>query len=101
MKKRITHTYRIVWRGITLQIRHQPLYFDYGADHIEIHVKKPKDAIIPITETGYRSHFIDEEELKQAGGPVAFVTAWLDREGNTKKWIKRELASRQLELFPK
>ena len=60
---------------------------------------RPKRAAIPITETGYRSHFIDTLELINQGGVVTFVTAWLDREAKSKDWQNRELASRQLDLF--
>ena len=60
---------------------------------------RPKRASIPITETGYRSHFIDSEELSLAGGPVAFALARLDAEANSKEWQKREFVRRQGDLF--
>lgn len=56
-------------------------------------------APIPITETGYLSHFIATVELVNAGGAVTFVTAWLDREASSKAWRKREFARRQGDLF--
>ena len=34
-------------------------YLWNGTSHIEVHIVRPKRAPIPITETGYHSHFID------------------------------------------
>jgi hypothetical protein len=38
---------------------------------------------LPITETGYRSHFTAPETAAPFGGPVAYVIAWLDEESET------------------
>ena len=93
----ITHT--IEWHGVLLVVRHRADYLRPGSSHIEVYVVRPKRATIPITETGYRSHFIDARELTQAGGPVAFVVAWLDAEAKSKEWQKREFERRQGDLF--
>lgn len=98
MRNRPT-TYKIVWRGILLVIRHELDYLWKGTSHIEIHVVRPKHEPIPLTETGYRSHFIDTLELVNAGGAVTFVIAWLDREASSKAWQKRDVARRQGDLF--
>ena len=89
---------KLVWRGILLVIREQHDYLWPGQSHVEVYVVRPKHAVIPITETGYRSHFIDTEELSLAGGAVAFVTEWLDREAATKKWQRAEIMAQQLTL---
>ena len=70
-----------------------------SVSHIEIIVLAPKAAPIPITNTGYLSHFLDEEHLATAGGPVAFFLDWIEREARTKQWAKAEFKWRQLELF--
>ena len=31
----------------------------------------------PISETGYRSHFLNAQVFEEAGGPVAYAEAWL------------------------
>ena len=46
----------------------------------------PEGGALPVTETGYRSHFIAAAELAAAGGPARYVLAWLDREARTKRW---------------
>ena len=103
-KKRLaarTTTQKLVWRHVTARVRHTPNYISTGWSHIEITVQEPKGAPIPITETGYKSHFIDEDILKKAGGPAAFFLAWIEQEAKTKAWAKAEAKWRQLELFDK
>lgn len=92
-------TYKIVWRGILLVIRHELDYLWKGSSHIEIHVVRPKREPTPLTETGYRSLFIDTLELVNAGGAVTFLTAWLDREAKSTEWQKCDAARRQGDLF--
>lgn len=91
--------HRFQWRDIKLRVRHTPDYINPGWSVLEIHVVAPKGAPIPITDTGYRSQFLDEAELKAAGGPVAYVRAWLDAEAKTKRWHKAEFNWRQGDFF--
>lgn len=97
--KRRSPSHRLDWRGVTCRVRHTRDYLNPGTDHIEIEVVSPKGAPLPVTTTGYRSHFIAADDLAAAGGAVAFVTRWLDREATTKAWIKTDLAWRQGDLF--
>ena len=97
--------YEIEWtnpvdrKPVKIRITHARNYLVQGTDHIEIEAIKPKRQPLPITETGYLSHFIDWQQLSAAGGPVTFVTAWLAREGAAKPWVKREQARAQGDLF--
>lgn len=91
--------HKLVWRHATLRIRHTPDYLSKGWSHIELSVTSPKGAPLPITTTGYLSHFLDADHLAAAGGPVAFFVAWLDREAASKAWAKTEFAWRQGDLF--
>jgi hypothetical protein len=100
-RRRPTTTHKLVWRHVTCRVKHVPDYMSQGWSHIEIIVQSPKDAPIPITQTGYLSHFLDEDELVAAGGPVAFFLAWMDREARTPAWAKADNRWRQLELFPR
>lgn len=97
-KPRVT-TRRLVWREVTLRVRHRRDYLTPGTDHIELIVIAPEGAPVPITDTGYRSHFIGAEELRRSGGPCAFFLAWIEREAKSKAWAKTEFEWRQLELF--
>ncbi|MBT8167596.1 hypothetical protein [Falsiruegeria litorea] len=89
---------RVAWRGIGLEVRHCRTWsIAAGIDHIE--VVSDERAPLPITETGYRSHFIMPEEIAEIGTPLEYVIAWLDYEAQSKSWIAQEAAARQLNLF--
>jgi hypothetical protein len=94
-----TTTTKLVWRDVTCRVKHTPNYLSKGWSHIEIIVVSPKKAPLPITETGYRSHFLDENLLKKAGGPATFFLDWIEREAATKAWAKAEFKWRQGDLF--
>lgn len=96
---RNTTTHKLVWRHVTARVRDTRNYINTGWSHIELIVTAPKDAPVPITSTGYLSHFLDERELAKAGGPVRFFLDWMDREASSKAWAKTEAKWRQLELF--
>lgn len=87
--------------GSTIRIRvtHSRDYLASGSDHIEVEAVQPKKAALPITETGYRSQFLSALELINEGGPVTFVTSWLDREAKGRDWQKRQTARSQGDLF--
>lgn len=84
---------------VRVRITHSRDYLGMGQDHIEVESVRPKKAPLPITETGYRSHFLTPLELINAGGPITFVSAWLDREAKGKDWQKRQSARQQGDLF--
>jgi hypothetical protein len=96
-------TFRIDWNGISVEIRYEPhwLGMDIGYDtaHIEIESIAPERAHLPITETGYRSHFTSPDTVAAYGGPVAFVEAWLETESQAPDWRREEQQRRQLNLF--
>lgn len=97
--------YEISWRNpltgepITIRITHARDYLASGTDHIEVESIRPKKAPLPITETGYRSHFLSPLDLLNAGGPVTFVSSWLEREATSKAWSKAATARTQGDLF--
>lgn len=92
-------THPVTGNTVAITIRHTRDYLLAGSDHIEIESVKPKRAALPITETGYRSHFIDREELRMAGGALQFAKSWILREERSKEWVKRDQAARQADLF--
>jgi hypothetical protein len=100
-RQKAPNTHKLIWRDMTCRVKHTPNYLSPGWTHIEITVVTPKGAPLPITGTGYRSHFLDEELLAAAGGPVAFFQRWIEQEATTKTWAKAEFKWRQLELFPR
>lgn len=92
---------RFVWRGIVMTATHTPDYISTGWSHVELRVVKPKGAPLPITTTGYLSHFLDGEQLAAAGGPAAFFLAWIEREATSKAYRKALASWQQLDLFAK
>ena len=91
------------WNGIEIEIRWIADYvsFDDGQSmaHLEVESVKPARAPLPITETGYRSYFINRNNVEHMGGPEAYVEAWIDEVSRTADWREAEAASRQLALF--
>lgn len=92
-------TYRFVWRGIEIEAVYAPRKFGIIA-HLEIRSINPDNAPLPITSTGYRSHFHQPGTVEAHGGDVvAQVTAWLDEEARSPEWRAQVEADRQGELF--
>ncbi len=86
----------IEWRSITLTVRH---VIDWGAgfDHIEI---TSEDRMpFPISETGYRSHFLPTDAVHPYGTAQAYVEAWLDEAAGADWWNAKARESTQLSLF--
>lgn len=83
------------WQGITLLVGYCPSWLGMGTAHIEVRSPCP----IPITETGYRSHFLHPSHVEMAGGPVAYVLHWLEQEADAPAWRAAQAKARQLSLF--
>jgi len=97
-------TETLVWSAITIEVAYEADWLGssegpYPASHLAIRSTAPTKAPLPITETGYRSHFLEPGTVEEAGGPAAYVRAWLDHAASEPKWRKAEQARRQLDLF--
>lgn len=84
------------WRGFLIQVTYEPQRF---VDHLQVETLEPVRAPLPITETGYRSHFISKDVIDDSGGPAAYVLDWLDRAATGRGWYAIEERVRQLELL--
>lgn len=67
----------LVWDGRTLEVRYEPDWCslsELGPDrqlaHLELQVLDPPSAPLPVTETGYLSHFVRVGVVEAAGGPA-------------------------------
>ena len=89
-------TTMLIWNGIKIMVTHTPNRFG-EIDHIELHAEDRQR--LPITETGYRSHFCHESQIEPYGSALAFVQAWLDHEATNPEWRAYEFAARQMSLF--
>ncbi|MCD1628090.1 hypothetical protein K7H22_19025 [Seohaeicola saemankumensis] len=90
-------TSQIVWRDISIEITFHKCGWKSDFDHIELRVEEGR--IIPVTETGYRSHFLPAGIVDEYGGHEALVRAWLDHGAENSDWNRHEAASRQMTLF--
>ena len=103
--ERSIEIHALLWRGVEIEITYEASWLgmdpsrEFATAHLTVTAKSPERARLPITETGYRSHFIQAEEIAEAGGPVAYVTEWLDHMARSREWIAYEQSSRQLSLF--
>lgn len=99
----MTYTeYPIVWNGISIAVRFCPSYSKV-VDVYHIELQSEKRVPMPVSETGYRSHFVlgkpPENILEE-------VIAWLDEQGSKPHWKavwkdlqKEVLMQKQLSLF--
>lgn len=95
-------TYCIDWEGIALSVRWTPNWLNMDARGYDIaHLEPLSDDCVPLpmTETGYRSHFTSREVVDAEGGPVSFARKWLDLEAMSSDWKRQVEASKQLALF--
>ena len=85
------------WEGRLIRLSYSPRW-SAAIDHIEVQAQDR--AQLPITETGYRSHFFGPVEPPLSLDDVqTMIIAWLDKEAQNATWKAQQLASRQLSLF--
>lgn len=86
-----------VWQGRDILVSYKPHEF-INMDHIEI---RSKDGLpLPITATGYHSHFTPAQSSSMTSEEViGLITGWLDEMEQSSDWQKYLMNSRQLDLF--
>jgi len=91
----------LMWRGIEIEIRYNPDHFHEVVAHLEIRSIQPLKARLPITDTGFKSHYppFGAIERDYDGDVVKAVAHWLNEEVNSKAWQRYEREQRQGELF--
>ena len=94
-----TQTHRFTWNSIEIELIYARLKWNVIA-HLEVHSIKPDRAPLPITETGYLSHFHPPGTVEENEGTlVEQVIWWLDERAKTKQWKAYVERSRQGDLF--
>ncbi len=92
-------THKLTWQNIEIEVTYKPLEFGMIA-WLEIKSISPKAAPLPITETGYLSHYHQSGHIEAQGGDaIAFVMTWLDKEAKKPEWQKYSEKIRQYDLF--
>ena len=104
MQRTTYETHRATWQGIALEIRYCPNWSKASEEidgfplaHLEIRSEKREP--LPITKTGFLSHFTGGPLIDSEGGPVAYVMAWLDCEADSDEWKRQQADRQQLSLF--
>ena len=90
--------YKFEWCGICISLRHAHKFCSV-IEHLEIRSIDPEKSPLPITETGYKSHFVDESSLHEYGGALAYVLAWLNEEAGKPEWQRQKEVASQYSLF--
>ena len=88
------------WQGIGINLDYQHdwlgQYKNHGLHHIShIEIRSADKQPLPITDTGYLSHFFEPREID----PVAEIMEWLDLRAQSKEWKKYIEDSHQMSLF--
>jgi hypothetical protein len=102
MKEHRYDSHRIDWRGIRIKITYERNWLaieGYNPCHLTLTSEVPARCPLPLTETGYLSHFTDPALIDAAGGPVVYVVAELEAAATSPQWRAQEQDTRQLALF--
>lgn len=96
------HEFSFQWQGISVNVTYCPDYSKamreiqgYALAHIEVRA----ETRLPITETGYRSIWLPNGEVQEAGGAEKLVKFILDTEAQSSEWKSYLRDARQLSLF--
>jgi len=103
MSKHRYKVHTLHWRSITIEVTYEAdwLFREgfYCPCHLTLKSIAPDRCPLPVTETGYLSHFTDPVLIEKAGGPLAYVVAELEAAAKSAKWRKHEVGQRQPSLF--
>ncbi len=98
-KEDLFEVHTFVWQDIEIEFKYWPLKWDV-ISHLEIRSILPEKAPLPITETGYKSHFFQPDSVEFVNDSVVeTVIQWLDNEAQSKEWLDYVEMSRQGDLF--
>jgi hypothetical protein len=93
MKNEAKEIYAIDRQCRSIEIRYRRSWSDayeevcgYPVSHLEVETISPSRSALPFTETGYKSYFTTANDIESAGGPVAYVRAWLEWSSQTQEW---------------
>ncbi len=92
-------SFPFTWRDVSCRVDHVRDWKIDGWSRLIIRVVHPRGAPLPFSETGYHVHDLDEDDVKAAGGPVAFVLAWLHREAGSVRYAQAIYKWKQGDLF--
>lgn len=88
------------WRGVNAHVTIVRNYRIEGWTHLCITLKQSKGPPLPFLVDGHVVHHgLEQEQLDAAGGVVAYLTAWANREAASAAYLNALAKWRQGDLF--
>ncbi|RWX85873.1 hypothetical protein [Pseudomonas aeruginosa] len=92
------------WQGLAIEALYTPSYSEayrsaYGYALAHLQVSTVGRAPLPISQTGYLSHFERADNIAVAGGAIAYVRTWLEYAAQSPAWLSAQEEARQLSLL--
>ncbi len=87
--------FTLIWGGRSIEVSYQNNWLNSGHWHIQLRCAER----LPVTDTGYRSHFLATTTVADEPAVREFVTAWLDTAAERPAWRRYLEDSKQLKLF--
>lgn len=102
--KETCQSHTLKWAGISIDVLYslnwlQSYCVTYGYPLAHLEIRSANREPLPITETGYLSHFDRGDNIDAEGGPIAYVLAWLDHAAQSQEWKASVQKRQQLTLF--
>jgi hypothetical protein len=88
-------TFDLFWCERDIEVRYQANWLNSDHCHIELRCAER----LPVTETGYRSHFVPEGVFSGEDEIRTYVLTWLDEAARDPNWARYLEDSKQLKLF--
>ena len=88
-------SFELIWQDLVVVVSYQANWLSTDQWHIELRC----DERLPVTETGYRSHFLADVEFANEDEILIWITEWLDQAASNPAWLRHKEDSRQLTLF--
>lgn len=87
------------WRDVTAHVAVTRNYRIEGWTVLDIRVINPPNGPLPFAVDGYRRQGIEQAEIDAAGGVLAFLTAWAEREAGSSAYAIALAKWKQGDLF--
>jgi len=88
-----------VWRNVISNVAVTENHRIDGWTMLNIRVVQPVGAPLPFAIDGTLNHGIEHDRLNEAGGVLAFLSAWAEREARNPGYLAAAARWRQGDLF--
>ncbi len=89
--------FRIDWGGINITVRYVRKWLHMDIAHMEF--ISDGRVPMPVSMSGYRSHFVPDSLIQSEGGPRTYALHLMDVEADFCGWYDNPCAAAQLSLF--